>query len=1107
MQQVPTLLIGLGGIGSTVVDQISGWLTPDKRAKISLHAFDTNVNDIGKLKHLKGRITQTSAKLTVEGYLHQSDSSVKEWFPFECRVLLPKTLTDGAGQIRVVSRLAYRAALEWGKIKDFEVQVTRMFRESGEKFDSGIRVMIVSSLVGGTGSGIFLQVAMYVRELFERNFSREDVLIRGAFLLPDCFIKTGWLDKEEHDNVRANAYAALKELDAILRISSGYEQNLATIELEYRPGQRDLHGQVNYAITEKQRPFDYLFLYDFENTDGNNLAHFDNYLNQVSKTIFLQLFSPMSPEHFSVEDNQILNLIRNQGRSRYGGAGVASVVYPFDDIVNYCALRWSTESLTDSWLKLDEEYQEEIRSYERDLNDGLVRSRPKLPERYVWILENFAKETAANPFFKEIYRSTRIINREENYDRGKATLFLEAVDREIERIVNADKGIQEIENECIVDEGLLGNKDHALSEVSRVEDSLFYLQQKVINAVTEYSNFLINQVVLRDCDVPGNVGKHDYRLNTWILAKPDPMHPVAVRYFLYQLYLKINEELQTLRAQNHKLLNNIENYQKAYDLPETEDIETAEDRVRMALEQGFFKSLFHNQFKEFKKLYEEKSRRQLNNLKRYKISKLKELVYGGVLDSVNEMLEDWERYFRHLRDVKNTLANEMNIIARKHEDYSDPTVIYVLGRKEDKERIWNEIRINLARNTLPEEIVKRIYLGHYKRFCRRRHREYVTTEKMEEVEKIFREDVVSWCARELREETKLNRNVFSALKMEAQYKEEDNIGEYIKNKIDQINITAKPFVPEILGARWISFWGIHPDSIRELTDEETHTFFGGELIEDDAFSPYEVIRYRSQYGMTVFDFPKFSAGDSSRGISAGEYYKSYMERIRDLDTNPDTITPHLDKRWHKEAYLPDLNPKKTAERKQEIDRAFILGLILDYLKIAQGDQLRYWVFQGDDRVSPIIKDSRKVKPKLHMVHKALYYNPGIVDQILGMYENQKEKDKNTYGDSIGEHKFYKGCQNIKLGSKPENILNLLLRYPDEDPGIDNIYNDSYNLLDLLLDEICDYYIFVFGKQRENTAKKAFRELVNDLIQASETYNNADPTSEQYIQWKNIIFQN
>ncbi|HNI45500.1 MAG TPA: tubulin-like doman-containing protein, partial [Chitinophagales bacterium] len=252
MAHVPTILIGLGGLGSYIVDSIYSQIPADKREFVAIHAFDTNVNDLSKLKNLKAEnLTQTSTNWTVGEYLRMADPSVKDWFPFEQSEVLRKSLTDGAGQIRSVSRLAYRAAMESGKLGNLHNSINHIFRETGGSMTSSARVMIVCSIVGGTGAGIFLQTAMYMRDLLELDFQRKNVLIRGAFILPDCLVLSNVIHGDEIENVRANAYASIKELNAITRNAAGGSDANINIELEYKPNQVDSQGRLAHVISQR----------------------------------------------------------------------------------------------------------------------------------------------------------------------------------------------------------------------------------------------------------------------------------------------------------------------------------------------------------------------------------------------------------------------------------------------------------------------------------------------------------------------------------------------------------------------------------------------------------------------------------------------------------------------------------------------------------------------------------------------------------------------------------------------------------------------------------------------------------------------------------------
>lgn len=208
-----TAVIGLGGTGmNAVLNMKKKFLStygeiPPMMKFLVIDTTDKDHLDIegGEIKLEPGEFLKIEVKNP--GSLMKTNREVKDWLPND----VPKfALTNGAKQVRPLGRLAVFAnANELGKkidglinsIKDF-----RIGRYSGEKFElvsDNTTVNIVGSFSGGTGSGCFLDVAAITR----KNLEPTDKLI-GYFLLPDIFV-----GKPATDNVEANAYGALKELN------------------------------------------------------------------------------------------------------------------------------------------------------------------------------------------------------------------------------------------------------------------------------------------------------------------------------------------------------------------------------------------------------------------------------------------------------------------------------------------------------------------------------------------------------------------------------------------------------------------------------------------------------------------------------------------------------------------------------------------------------------------------------------------------------------------------------------------------------------------------------------------------------------------------------
>ena len=1112
MYEVPTLLVGLGGIGSFVVDQVYGQIPPERRSRIAVHAFDTNINDISRLRHLRNRVTQTSTNWTVGQYILNSDPTIQDWFPHQNKELKRKLLTDGAGQIRVVSRLAYRAAMEQGKLGTLQQQIARVFRATGQDAVSSVRIMIVTSLAGGTGSGIFIQAALFLREMLDRTFGKQNVLVRGAFLLPDTLISSGVLDKMEHENVRANAYACLKELDAITQNTG------VTIELEYRPGQTDMSGRPSLVIGDEHLPYNFAFMYDFENTAGENLGNFTNYLNQAIKSVYLSLFTPLAAQNFSVEDNQILSLIERDGRSRYCGAGVASLVYPYQDIVEYSALRWATDNLSDQWLRLDDDYQQEFLQYERDIRAGVNRVKPELKNRYIRLLDDYAADERPAPFFKAIYRSTRLQDKKGRPTTPKINRFLESIEQEIEKRVTQDAEVMQLAELCTLDEVQLKNRDRAQKHVLDVEEALFALRDGIYKAIDENKVFLVNQIMMRDHDEPGGVGGQDYRINSWMLSREEPIHPVGVRYMLYQFLNLLDEKLLALKPENERLRKSIERYQESYDDPDTEDyVETPEDILRSAREQSVFSRVLKNQFKDFAEEYQDKASRQLRNLRTYHKERMTELVFIEIRHAIADMLKDWERYFQNLRDVRNRLLEDVNRRLEEHTAKGDPTQRFVLASPQDKKEIWDQVRLQLAGSDLPAtglpgSIARQIYLGQYHRFCIRRLEGQTDDEAPESTEAMFRKDVLGWCRTELGKIDALNLNIFQALRTEAQ-RQNQSPEAHIEDGLKRLTNLAKPLVPQIPEGAMMRYWGVHPEALSELHEGQQKDWLISGIVEDSAFSPYELIRYRANYGLTAEDFPKFSVGSNDLTAS-GVYFRAYQSRVRKLtgQSNVSSVTPHLDKRWHLPAYLPDINQSQVLEDQARVDQAFLRGLAHGYFKAVHEDGTYIWTFHSHSGPQLVRVHGNPVGAEVYRLHQALLYNPAIVDQTLEQSDRDRTDDRDRYpikkATTLSHHGFYNGVNDVPgaPGKDARNILDVVLGYALDTPDDAELPRMGLNLLSGLLDELETFYLYVYGSHQKNTARQGVGRLIERLRKSSQIYQSADKDSAMRARWDGILDQ-
>ena len=330
-----TVLIGLGGTGSRAVNNVAKILREKSieinDGKVVCVVLDTNEKD-NELINSSGTdipVIATSESKDINAYLAEyAHLNPLKWCPYTDS-FGKESMVSGASEMRVKSRLAFMDTMMTArKIQELEDNIGEIFHNKTDESEQ-VRVMLVSSLAGGTGSGMFIQTALWLRQYFEKKHC--EVRIRGVLLLPDIFVKTvpNIRDNEtKQHSLYANAYAAIRELNAINKISKG------NITLE-RPMIIDGLFDSNNPLA---RPvFDNAFFIDAEDAAGVSFKASSTYEEIVAQIIYMQLYAPMESELVSVEDNLYKNF-ENSSEPVFGSCGTAKAEYPADNIAEYCAL-------------------------------------------------------------------------------------------------------------------------------------------------------------------------------------------------------------------------------------------------------------------------------------------------------------------------------------------------------------------------------------------------------------------------------------------------------------------------------------------------------------------------------------------------------------------------------------------------------------------------------------------------------------------------------------------------------------------------------------------------------------------------------------------------
>lgn len=374
--KAPSVIIGVGGIGSQICSKVEAQLNHAKRQKDGVHfdettrfiAIDTDVNSLRELyRHgFRGTRILLTDNMTVakcRDIIH--DPSVDQWYP-ENTIFSRKSMTEGAGQQRSISRLAFEYCIRDGRLDQLDEVIRELNELSMNSSSQQTRFYVISSLAGGTGSGVILPLSMYLNRFIHSLHGDDMAICKGFFILSSAFYPS-CESALERKSLDANAYAAVKELSAFMRNA---DDASAGPRLNY-----PLSSHVNYSGST----YEYCYLFGLTNVRAKGIHSFEELKSMVADAVYMQACSPMHDRNSSREDNTVRHTSmlgqtnQEAWRRRFGGIGCGRLLYPYEELTRYFGLRWARDTMAQDWRKYDEEYRA-ARKAEREQKRGKRRS-------------------------------------------------------------------------------------------------------------------------------------------------------------------------------------------------------------------------------------------------------------------------------------------------------------------------------------------------------------------------------------------------------------------------------------------------------------------------------------------------------------------------------------------------------------------------------------------------------------------------------------------------------------------------------------------------------------------------------------------------------------
>lgn len=1148
-----TLFVGVGGVGSEIVAKVAGMCKGEELRNVRFVVMDTDANSLKTIGESGAFITkvQTSTSLTVKEYLDKDDDARINWFPNNS-TLYGKTVSEGAGQVRAISRLALNNTIRTGEIQKLYKEIDNLLLKDSGDFKQALRVVVVSSATGGTGSGMAMITAMLIREYLHEHYSEKKAIIRGFFVLPSV-MDTVITSQVERDSQYRNGYATIKEINAFMMIASGYGGTEDVLK-RYN----DLHVTVptptGGAKDLSCLPFDFCFLMEGADKNSESLGSLDAYKDSAALCIYEQTIGPMQAKSFSLEDNIIKEFSQKNkfARNRFGGIGAAKIVYPYEDIADYVAYTRALQRIggvegSGDWSAYDKAYEQDFKEYaaKRSFSDD---DEPTHATSYIAALERddsrFGRDIKGN------------ICGSESID-VEVDDFLDSFIDALEDFLL--KSYAARERNCGAASQISGAQ-YRYEEKDQPKIDLAKLRALDTNAKTtayRYAKNLARNIFYSAPSIKSD-RINEYHIEYLLKANGGAVHPNSARYILYKLSLKLKELHEDIAGRRKSTAEKLKVYADGYQEKEEDDTGffdvvarfspgkeksmnalislASEDRKFFEKVQGGFESMWervNDRMHSYASL--------LLDLVKYTLFDAALTIAEEYLDSVNTV---YENFYKSFGDKAVNLTRCKDDIVDGLKNIKGSSVHYLCGTQAQLDEIARRVPEGRHGFLLPPELSADIFESVKKNaelMRLRKNDKYAEGRYID----IFDANLIEYFRRQVRVDgaEKLDLNVVKAVffdKELSNYIEGVKFGKsdsFEKAKLDDrqkeqemleaLRKGSKLASPSLNGQNFVEPRDVRictfSNKLLEMRDIKVKAFVESQKIQaipSETVSKYEMRFFTAIYNITPDDIPLFRGPQRDKvtgGVNTyetGIYFKAYHEYgklIGPDSMKSSTISTHIDKRWDAIVELPELDFDVQYDEMLHSHISLICGLLLGLIRkfpSTKYDKKRVFKIINDegDHI-PLIVSNGTECDEFYEVLDALYRDKEHASMLIEAAEeyNRSDIEKNANYSQSAFVSFLNTFRIPDNHNHPTSLFEIPLVYFNSLP---NALADN-NELSIMIDAVIALLESVVKKLERVHDQNAYlckllEEQFDLLVKA---FNNDEYNEKFNIRKKTEIYDN
>ncbi len=1002
------LILGVGGTGSRAVNMLQKKINrmgKQEDVNIVSVVLDTNMADEKNID--TATIVSLSDNVTVRTVRERLGAKVcDDWFPTDPQ-FDTNNISIGAGQWRKQSYLAFLNAMA-GKQKN---NLDRALERLADKTNPSISIDIytVASLAGGTGSGSFIPLTLYVKKRLREMFGEKTTIHARAMLACPDIYEGKQNDPLNITSIYANAYAILRELNAINQVVYGlnkadYDDGVGEVArrgrtpVRFRLGNEDspvgvlFDSQDPRFHTPEAAPFERVCMMEKIVNVSSIIAHDE----ALANSLYSLICTKAGGELDGIWSNEEKKRANETGHNcMYAGIGSAEIQYPVDELMEYFAWRKTRDDAEGAWLTLHTATEEQI-AEKRKLAKEMRKEYHLSTTDYakLFIDAQKAEERTETSNVTELIRgATKYYEEKDGKIETKDVFkrYWDALAKELGSRVpdKAEAKTQIGEISPVGNTGFLASKDAKRGKAKNICSNA----EEIYDILNEYYRSAVESIrsqlnVCTDAVLPMDVKKDPHAnlalsfVENVLMRDGSYIHPVAAMVQLCTLRLAIAEKLSSLKGAEWKDVSSLEVGRLPMDLLACEEENGGQgDKARksayVAIGDDRFATLLGE---EGQKKYQDASTEYAVDSAALTIdgisildrlySEAGQMLLRRVLTTLAErtetLIESYRSFFCRFAEQKERLADSVKRAEQNKASSADTSCVYVgasvEARRAHYERMMEESMSSDGEKIANHVAGESVFTVAYSMSCAKSGKG--STEERLDATSVFHTmheaNKAQLAANDYCIALKA-KNVFEVIA------EESGRGAYEAGKlaVSTAYEMAKPALQVATGGQHKNQAVVLVPKNLEAYLEKNGDLFGIATGGGDAKACADdlITRWCSEALVRVEDSVPENTLFICRALmsvnsvdivkvneNSGEdgYYKRYLEAIKiGEEQKNDSMFPHLGFNWHRRGYLPFINSELEAAADEKMVKALLYAIMNGEITFASQYSDKAFRFAGE----------------------------------------------------------------------------------------------------------------------------------------------------------------